>query len=94
MVLNNVGLARLIACRNPLLAEERGRKRNELLEATEKQVEHGSPAHSFPTLLKDLATLTRNEARVGSQTLRMLATPTPLQLSHNPYPVRCNLKNS
>ena len=29
---------RLIACRNPLLAEERSRKRNELLEATEKQL--------------------------------------------------------
>src|SRR6266567_1261391 len=29
---------RLIACRNPLLAEERGRKRNELLAATEKQL--------------------------------------------------------
>jgi transposase len=29
---------RLIACRNPLLAEERGRKRKELLEATEKRL--------------------------------------------------------
>lgn len=29
---------RLIACRNPLLAEERSRKRNELLAATEKQL--------------------------------------------------------
>ena len=29
---------RLIACLNPLLAEERTRKRNELLEATEKQL--------------------------------------------------------
>jgi transposase len=29
---------RLIACRNPLLAEERSRKRKELLEATEKQL--------------------------------------------------------
>jgi transposase len=29
---------RLIACRNPLLAEQRSRKRNELLEATEKQL--------------------------------------------------------
>jgi hypothetical protein len=28
----------LIACRNPLLAEERSRKRNELLAATEKQL--------------------------------------------------------
>jgi len=30
---------RLIACRNPLLAEERARKRLELLEATERQLE-------------------------------------------------------
>jgi len=30
---------RLIACRNPLLAEERKRKREELLKATEKQLE-------------------------------------------------------
>jgi len=30
---------RLIACRNPLLAEERSRKRKELLEATEKQLQ-------------------------------------------------------
>jgi hypothetical protein len=30
---------RLIACRNPLLAEERKRKREELLTATEKQLE-------------------------------------------------------
>ena len=30
---------RLIACRNPLLAEERGRKREELLRATEKEIE-------------------------------------------------------
>lgn len=30
---------RLIACRNPLLAEERARKRRELLEATEQQLE-------------------------------------------------------
>jgi hypothetical protein len=37
------------------------------------------PVHSFQTLPKDLATLTRNEVRVGDQTMRMLATPTPVQ---------------
>ena len=37
------------------------------------------PVHSFQTLLKDLATLTRNEVRVAEQTLRMLAIPTPVQ---------------
>jgi len=44
-----------------------------------KRTEDGLPVHSFQTLLKDLATLTRNEVRVGEQTLQMLATPTPVQ---------------
>jgi transposase len=44
-----------------------------------KRTEDGLPVHSFPTLLKDLATLTRNEVRVGDQTLHMLSTPTPVQ---------------
>jgi hypothetical protein len=44
-----------------------------------KRTEDGMPVHSFQTLLKDLATLTRNEVRVGEQTLQMLATPTPVQ---------------
>ncbi len=44
-----------------------------------KRTEDGLPVHSFQTLLKDLATLTRNEIRVGEQTLQMLATPTPVQ---------------
>ncbi len=121
---------RLIACRNPLLAEERSRKRNELLEATEKQLKRiveatqrkkkplrgrkeiglavGKILGRFKMgkhfslfieevgfrcerkqaniereaaldLLRDLATLTRNEVRVGEQTVSMLATPTPVQ---------------
>jgi len=45
-----------------------------------KRTEDGTPVHSFQTLLQDLATLTRNEVRVGDQTLHMLATPTPIQL--------------
>jgi hypothetical protein len=44
-----------------------------------KRTEDGMPVHSFQTFLKDLATLTRNEVRVGEQTLQMLATPTPVQ---------------
>jgi len=44
-----------------------------------KRTEEGLPVHSFQTLLKDLATLTRNEVRVGEQTLQMLSTPTPVQ---------------
>jgi transposase len=39
---------RLIACFNPLLAEERGRKRPELLEATEKQLEKIAAATQRP----------------------------------------------
>jgi len=44
-----------------------------------KRTEDGLPVHSFQTLLRDLATLTRNEVRVGEQTVSMLATPTPVQ---------------
>jgi transposase len=44
-----------------------------------KRTEDGLPVHSFQTLLKDLATLTRNEVRIGEQTLHMLATPTLVQ---------------
>jgi transposase len=44
-----------------------------------KRTEDGMPVHSFQTLLKDLATLTRNEVRIGEQNLQMLATPTPVQ---------------
>jgi transposase len=44
-----------------------------------KRTEDGMPVHSFRTLLKDLATLTRNQVRVGEQTLQMLSAPTPVQ---------------
>lgn len=44
-----------------------------------KRTEEGLPVHSFQTLLKDLATLTRNQVRVGDQTLYMTSTATPLQ---------------
>jgi transposase len=44
-----------------------------------KRTEDGMPVHSFQTLLKDLATLTRNEVRVGEQTLQMVANPTRVQ---------------
>jgi transposase len=44
-----------------------------------KRTEDGMLVHSFQTLLKDLATLTRNEVRVGEQTLQMVATPTLVQ---------------
>jgi hypothetical protein len=44
-----------------------------------KRTADGMPVHSFQTLLKDLATLTRNEVRIGEQTMQMLANPTPVQ---------------
>ncbi len=44
-----------------------------------KKTADGMPVHSFQTLLKDLATLTLNQVRVGEQMLPMLATATPLQ---------------
>lgn len=44
-----------------------------------KRTEDGMPVHSFQSLLKDLATLTRNDVRVGDQTLQMLANPTTVQ---------------
>lgn len=47
---------------------------------TRKRTGDGLPVHSFQTLLKDLATLTLNEVRVGEQTMQLLATPTPVQL--------------
>jgi Transposase DDE domain len=47
---------------------------------TLKRTSDGMPVHSFQTLLKDLATLTLNEVRVGEQTMQMLAIATPVQL--------------
>jgi Transposase DDE domain len=48
--------------------------------AQTKQTDDGLPVHSFQTLLADLATLTRNNVRLGSaQTMAILATPTPIQ---------------
>ena len=44
-----------------------------------KRTEDGLPVHSFQTLLKDLATLTRNEVRVGDQSLQMLSNATAVQ---------------
>ena len=47
--------------------------------AARKRTEEGWPAHSFQTLLKDLATITRNQVRMGEQSFPMLTAPTPLQ---------------
>lgn len=47
--------------------------------AARKQTSDGLPAHSFRTLLADLATLTRNQVRLAEQTFPLLATPTAIQ---------------
>ena len=47
--------------------------------ASRKQTTDDLPAHSFATLLDELATLTRNQLRAGDTTVEILATPTPLQ---------------
>lgn len=39
----------------------------------------GLPLHSFRTLLKDLATLSKNTIRMGDATFDRLTTPTPVQ---------------
>jgi transposase len=47
--------------------------------ALHKQTAAGLPVHSFQTLLKDLATLTKNRLQIGEQSLQMISSPTPLQ---------------
>jgi hypothetical protein len=48
--------------------------------AASKRTADGHPVHSFRTLLTDLATVTRNTVRFGSDMeATVLATPTPLQ---------------
>src|ERR1700733_14589208 len=46
---------RLVVCKNPLLAEERARKRDELLAATERDL-----AHSVPSAANTLAARQHN----------------------------------
>lgn len=44
------------------------------------KTEDGQPAHSFRTLIADLATLTRNTVRFGDNLpMTVLSRPTPLQ---------------
>ncbi len=52
-----------------------------ITKAATKLTPDGHPAHSLPDLLADLATLTRNDIRVGTSphTFPRLTTPTPLQ---------------
>ena len=50
-----------------------------LTKALTKRTEDGLPVHSFQSLLKDLATITRNKVMVVGESFEQLATPTPLQ---------------
>jgi hypothetical protein len=44
-----------------------------------RTTDDGLPLHSFRTLLRDLATLTRNQVRLGEARFQQLSTPTSLQ---------------
>jgi transposase len=44
-----------------------------------RQTEDGGPLHSFRTLLKELASLSKNTVKFGSASFERLTTPTPLQ---------------
>ncbi|MEO6331811.1 MAG: hypothetical protein ABIV11_06190 [Gemmatimonadaceae bacterium] len=44
-----------------------------------RESDDGLPLHSFRTLLRDPATLTRNQVRLGEARFQQLSTPTPLQ---------------
>jgi hypothetical protein len=47
--------------------------------ARRKRTDDGFAVHSFQTLLKDLATVTKNHMRMGEQSFEMITTPTALQ---------------
>lgn len=66
------------AARNSIVAPAQRSPKAQSKDLLKRTVD-GMPVHSFQTLLKDLATLTRNEVRVGQQTMQMLANPTPVQ---------------
>ena len=44
-----------------------------------RTTDEGLSLHSFRTLLRDLATLTRNQVRLGAARFQQLSKPTPLQ---------------
>jgi len=47
--------------------------------AATRRTADGLPVHSFQTLVGDLATLTKNQVRLGDHSFAMLASPTPVQ---------------
>ena len=64
---------------NPVAAAQRSSAA--LRKVHTQQLDDGSPVHSFRTLLKELATLTRNRIRLPDRdaAFDVLASPTPLQ---------------
>jgi len=47
--------------------------------ARRKRTEEGFAVHSFQTLLRDLATITKNQMQMGGQSFEMITAPTELQ---------------
>jgi len=50
-----------------------------LRKVARRRTEDGTPLHSFRTLVRDLATLTRNSVRLGEARFQQLTTPTAAQ---------------
>jgi len=50
-----------------------------LRKVAHRHMEDGTPLHSFRTILRDLATLTRNSVRLGEARFQQLTTPTAAQ---------------
>lgn len=50
-----------------------------LRKVNQKKTPDGSPVQSFASLLRNLATLTRNQVKLAGVSLNQLASPTPLQ---------------
>ncbi len=70
--------ARARAARSSIVAPAR-RSPTAVSKASRKRTQAGEPVHSFRSLLKDLATLTKNRVRVAAGHFEQLSTPTPLQ---------------
>ncbi len=68
---------RLIACRNPVLAEERARKREDLLQATEKAL----GKHLDVAITDGSVTITRRQAQIAEEAaldgIYVIRTPVP-----------------
>jgi hypothetical protein len=66
------------ALRESVVAPARRSRKAEQKAAT-KHTEEGLPVHSFPSLLKDLATITRNKVMVAGEYFQQITSPTRLQ---------------